>query len=146
MESIDLKELDKLSERFQNALKEFPKQRKWYHVQVGKEILEAVRRRIGGTGKVQGWQGAYVGSKGGYAAVRPKGEMFSDGYAVGYLTNAIENGHKIRMGKGKRTRIKKPYVNGRYFYRDSLPEAERIAIRKAEQLADKLCKVLGGET
>ena len=41
-------------------------------------------------------QEVYTGDGGGYAAVRAKADTELRGYAAGYITNALENGHKVR--------------------------------------------------
>ena len=57
-------------------------------------------------------------------AVRPKADTYQTTksgkrYAVGYVTNAFEVGHKIRKpqgGKGYRSRVKVAAVPGRWAY------------------------------
>lgn len=63
-----------------------------------KHLLDSVSAEYlnGDVGKVQRWQEAHVGSQGGYAAVRPKADTWTEAtrregnrYAVGAVTNAI---------------------------------------------------------
>ena len=84
MQSVEisgLKEVQARSEFFEEA---------------GREMLSTVRRRIGGQGYVANVQEVYTGDGGGYAAVRAKADTELRGYAAGYITNALENGHKVR--------------------------------------------------
>ena len=65
-----------------------------------------------------------MGSGGGYVAVRAKAKTFQSTksgkrYAVGYITNAFEGGHKIRRpqgGKGYRSRVNVAAVPGQWVY------------------------------
>ena len=113
------------------------------------EVQDALTQKAGeSSGTVAGWQESYVGTKGGYAAVRPKAQTFHEGYAVGYITNAIENGHAIRRPSGKwkhyRARIKKRYVLGLHFYREVQGgRLEKLALDAANRLADQIQKSLG---
>ena len=112
----------------------------------GDKLLRAVRSRIGGTGKVQSWQEKHLGSGGGYAAVRPKKGKDARGYAFGYLTNALENGHKIPKPSGKwkhyKARIKYRFVVGLGFYKQSKSKIEKTAIDEANHLADEIANRL----
>lgn len=140
--------LDDLAKRFDLALKKFPERRRVYHVRIGERALGMVRGEIGGTGKVQGWQENYVGSRGGYAAVRPRPGKHGK-YAVGYVTNAIENGHRTRMSKkggARRRRGAKDFVLGRGFYRAVINsgELENAALEEAELLMDEIESILEG--
>ena len=88
-----------------------------------------------------------MGSGGGYAAVRPKKETFTrDGgsgepYAVGYVTNSIENGHKQEKGRyvpalGKK--LVADRVAGKGAYLAARQRAEEIAYQAAERFAKKI--------
>lgn len=119
-------------------------------------LKSALDAQIGGSGRVQGWQGAYVGSEGGYAAVRPlketyiktKGKQtgFRAGpkeYAVGYVTNAINNGHRTPRNKmGYRTSAR--VIAGRQFYQRAQPQAEQAAQEAAQQVLSALKNHLEG--
>lgn len=112
----------------------------------GEELLGKVRGKIGGTGKVAGWQEKYPGSGGGYSAVRARAETYHKGYAVGYITNAIENGHRVSppSGRAKRYRpqIRKAKVPGLGFYRASQPDAQALADRAAAELTVAIAQMV----
>lgn len=82
-----------------------------------------------------------MGSGGGYAAVHPKPKTFHGGNAVGYITNALENGHKIRKPSGKakqyKPRIRVSKVDGYKFYADTRRDAPEIAVEIAEKKLDE---------
>jgi len=100
------------------------------------ELLSAVQRRIGGTGRVAGVQGRYIGSGKGYAAVRARAQTELNGYAAGYITNALENGHAARDGSR---------VAGKYMYRNTEPEALRLAEEGAKEIEKRALAYLEGE-
>ena len=116
--------LDRLLASWNKLLREFPQMKQATLEKMGSELLRRVRSEIGGTGKVAGWQAPHMGSGGGYVAVRAKADTYQTTksgkrYAVGYVTNAFEGGHKIRKhqgGKGYRPRIKVAAVPGRWAY------------------------------
>ena len=116
--------LDRLLESLDKLLREFPQMKKATLEKMGSELLRRVRGEIGGTGKVAGWQVPHMGSGGGYVAVRAKENTYQvtksgKRYAVGYITNAFEGGHKIRKhqgGKGYRSRVNVAAVPGRWAY------------------------------
>ena len=109
-----------------------------------------VDEEIGGTGKVRSWQGQYVGSKGLYAAVRPKKGIYIETkgrqkrfragpkkYAVGYVTNAINRGHlKPKNAWGYRTSAE--MVAGKHFYEAAQAPAEQVGKEAAEQIVQTL--------
>ena len=104
----------------------------------GQELLADVQRRIGGTGRVAGVQEYQVGSGKGYVAVRAKKKTELDGYAAGYITNALENGHDQEPGRfvpeiGRR--LKEDRVAGKYMYRD-------VGESRAIQAADNIAKCI----
>ena len=110
----------------------------------------------GNVGKVQRWQEAYVGSKGGYAAVRPKANTWTEAtkkaghrYAVGAVTNAIVSGHRFPSPSGRkyyksRVKIAALRVPGRPFYAEVQSKIENLAKRTAEKVANDLMKHLEG--
>ena len=152
-QSVKVSGLDLLREDFQKLAGELPEMRREIHEelagQMRGEVEEALARKAGSsTGKVAGWQEGYVGTKGGYAAVRPRAKTSYRGYAVGQITNAIENGHAIRRPsgrwKGYRARVKKRYVLGLHFYREVQGgKLEKLAIDAANRMADRIQKALG---
>ncbi len=120
------------------------------------KLLSEVRRQIGGAGKVQSWQDMQVGSRGGYAAVRPRAGAYTDPtrtgkrYAVGYVTNAIESGHRFPTPTGKnrdyrpRMRSGAMKVPGKQFYAKAEARADAIAQQAVEQVAEALAAHLEG--
>lgn len=143
MQCIDTTEVAKLSDALESVLKELPEMRKKVHEEIGADILKIVRKNIGGSindahGKIRGWQEDYIGSRGGYAAVRPIGGKGPKGYddSPGAITNYLESGHAARDG-GR--------TYGRYFYRGSTSEAERVGEKRADALAEEIAKKLEGK-
>lgn len=135
----------------QRKLEEFPyvmrQARGEFFDAVGNELLSAVQRRIGGTGRVAGVQEYYVGTGEGYAAVRAKAKTELDGYAAGYLTNALENGHEQQAGRyvpaiGKR--LKETRVRGKNMYHDTIWDAVQIAERGAREIEERAMAHLEG--
>lgn len=120
------------------------------------KLKAAVDQEIGGSGRVRGWQGAYVGSKGGYAAARPRSDLsiatkgkqrgFRAGpkeYPVGYITNAINSGHRTpRDTWGYRRRAKT--IAGEHFYQRAQTRAEQTAQEAAGQIVQALTEHLEG--
>ena len=114
------------------------------------KLKRAVDSAIGGTGKVQRWQGQFVGSKGGFAAVRPLAKTFTGlngrgkRYAVGAVTNAINSGHKFPSPSGKdkryrpRIRSGRQNVPGRKFYQQAEAQVPLIAQAAAQQVVAAL--------
>ncbi|MBQ9733345.1 MAG: hypothetical protein IJV74_03820 [Clostridia bacterium] len=115
------------------------------------QLKQAVDSAIGGSGKVAGWQQQRVGSKGGYAAVSPRAKQTHKGYSVGYITNAINSGHRFPSPSGKnpkyrpRIRSGKQRVQGKFFYEAANAKAEGIAQAAAAQVADALKDHLEGK-
>ena len=142
---VDTSGLDKLLESWDSLLRQFPDAKRRILARIGPEMLERVRREIGGEGKVAGWQSLHYGSGGGYAAVRPRRDTWQTTksgrrYAVGYITNAIEGGHRVagpRGGKGYRSRVHVAAVPGRWFYdavRQELPDMAEADVRALTEL------------
>lgn len=112
----------------------------------------------GNVGKVQRWQEAQVGSRGGYAAVRPKKDTWTEAtkkagnrYAVGAVTNAIVSGHRFptpRRGSKGRNRYRERIVTthqrvpGRPFYEDAKPQIQELAQQTAQRVLEKLLEHL----
>lgn len=120
------------------------------------KLKATVDLEIGGSGKVRSWQGSYVGSRGGYAAVRPekdtfietkgKQKMFRAGpkkYVVGYVTNAINRGHRWPRNQwGFRTTTAQ--VPGKEFYQRAQAQVEQVAQEAGEQVIRALVEHLEG--
>ena len=102
------------------------------------------------TGTVLSWQEQYIGSGGGYAAVRPRAKTFTETngkgkrYAVGQVTNAIESGHKFPTPSGVSRRYKprirssalkvRPYA----FYAAAMVNVPALARETADQILQAL--------
>ena len=107
-QTVDTSGLDRLVESWDRLLKQFPDGKRKALEQMWRYLLLGVQRKIGGSGKVAGWQAPHMGTKGGYVAVRAKADTYQTTksgkrYAVGYVTNAIEGGTPPRRptrGKG----------------------------------------------
>ncbi|MBQ7145139.1 MAG: hypothetical protein IJR65_08290 [Oscillospiraceae bacterium] len=114
-QELDYRELQSAITHVMNCKKALKAYRRELLEKYSKQMLPLVRSGIGGTGRVQGWQGRYVLS--GYTAVRPISKHFwvggkvvdgledwsawDTGTALGAITNAIESGHKIRQPSGR---------------------------------------------
>lgn len=155
---LDTRELDGLIKKLEQAPEVFQQARREAMEQAAPKLLQAVRGEIGGRGKVQRWQDSFVGSKGGYAAARPKKDTFTEPtkkeghkYAVGLVTNAINSGHRYTgqsvRGKGRRKTADKftsGRVAGRYFYEAAQTKAAQVAQEAVQQVADTLKSHLEG--
>ena len=152
---LDSKDLDRLMERLEKAPEVFSAARREAFRTAGPKLKAALDGAIGGTGKVRGWQGEYLGSKGGYAAVRPKKETWTavngrgKRYAVGYVTNAVNSGHRFpspsgRPGYRPRIRSGRQSVPGRKFYQSAGSAVPAIARETAQAVAAALIKHLEG--
>ena len=128
-QTVELEGLDRIRKSWDVLLERFPAEKRRVLSQVGQELLRQVRVQIGGTGKVAGWQDIHMGSGGGYVAVRPRAKTYQTTkggkrYAVGYITNAIEGGHRTggrqpgpkAAGYRYRPRLHVSAVPGRWFY------------------------------
>lgn len=155
-QEVDFSEFRRVFENLEGVKDAIPEIKREFLARLGDEMLSTARGNIGGTGKVQSWQEYYVGSGGGYTAVRAKAETYQytkhayqctqrDEYAVGWITNSIENGHRIRPPSGQqkglyRPRIHQPKVQGRYFYKNSQSAVDRLAENGAKELAEKIAR------
>ena len=124
-----------------------------------KVLLEEKFSAVGlrrGTGEVLGWQECYVGSGGGYSAVRPKAKTFTQPtrsgktYAVGYVTNSIESGHRFPSPSGKNQRYSprirsgmkvRPYA----FYDAARGEVVPLAQETVQNIGESLLEYLEGQ-
>ena len=149
MTGVDISELEKLSKTMTELSERIPQYKRQLHQEIAAAALDEVREAIGQkakggktTGALAGWQEYSTGKYGGYAKIQPKRNTFEKGYAVGYITNAAENGHRIRRPSGKwrhyRARIVHRYVTGLGFYELARGKAEKIAIDAAEELLSKI--------
>lgn len=124
------------------------------HERLGARMQTAVHGKIagmmnnarGGRDKVAGWQKLYIGTGGGYAAVRPVSPPTGKG-SPGAITNAIVSGHDIRRPSGRAKRRYKSEihvlrVNGINFYdavRSELPDMLQAEVdRWGDEMAARL--------
>ena len=153
---IDASGLDRLVESWDRLVKQFPEEKRKMLERLGPRMLELIRQNIGGGGTVAGWQEMYMGSRGGYVAVRPRAKQYKrtkggKEYAVGYVTNAIERGHRHggrrvpdHKGYKYRGRITTPAVPGRWFYAAARRELPNMAESEIRRLLDLIVDGLEG--
>ena len=139
MQSVEIKGMKEVQEIIDNVLDLVKRVRGEAFEELGSELLNDVREEIGGSGRVAGVQEYRVGSGKGYVVVRPKANTELGGYAAGYVTNALENGHKQTAGRyipaiGMKT--KATYVQGKHMYQ-GLP-VPRLANAAAEEISKKI--------
>lgn len=153
---VDASALAALAERLEQAPRVLNDAKRQAFTETAPKLKAAVDAEIGGTGKVRGWQGAFVGSKGGYAAARPKKDLYVETkgtqkgfragpkkYAVGYITNAINRGHRApRNTAGYYTSAKR--TPGKQFYQRAQVSAESVAQEAGEQIIQTLIDHLEG--
>ena len=153
MTELKVDGLDKMIDRLDKAIKEFPDLRRELVETMGQEMLSRVQGKFGGHGKVAKWQGDFYGTKGGWAAVRPHAKTWveyknGNRYAVGHVTNAIESGHRTRMPSGKnqyyRPRAKKARVPGKHIYASEQTNLTTLARQKCQELLSKLEAMVEG--
>lgn len=147
---IDAEALAKFEKKLRGSSKVMAEAKRRAFRDAAPKLKQAVDSAIGGSGKVASWQADDVGSLGGYAAVRPKAKTFTPvnrrgkRYAVGHVTNAIDQGHKFPTPSGKdpnyRPRIESTHmkVPGRQFYKAAEAEVPEIAKAAAQQVVDEL--------
>ena len=98
-----------------------------------------------------------MGSRGGYAKVRPKKDTWTKAtkkagnqYAVGAVTNAIVSGHRFPSPSGRkyyksRILISYQHVQPRPFYENAKPLIKDLAKKTAEKVVQQLLDHLEGE-
>lgn len=155
--------LNGLSAQLERVLTRAPELQREIHEKLGAQLLTAVRQRapislkghrISATeyharGTLRNWQSKYIGSRGGYAAIRATDEPKGNNGA-GAITNYVENGHRSRVGgmyASRRTKRRwrqrgapRSFVNGRGFYHSTQADAERLLTRAAAQLANQIAE------
>lgn len=156
MNSVEMTGIDQLIDNFEALLRDYPDIKGNLLEQLAGKILGDVQGAIGGSGQVQGWQDKHVGSGRGYVAVRPKANTYKTTpggkqYAVGYVTNAIENGHRHRKPSGVRKdgyyykpRWKVPAVSGKHFYAGTRSRLQAEGAETVRQLATIVAARLEG--
>ena len=150
MQSVEINGLDKVIKCLETTPQVIREARSEVMEEMGQELLGDVQRRIGGSGRVAGVQEYKVGSGTGYVAVRAKAETDLDGYAAGYVTNSLENGHAIRQPSGsakrpQKSRARIASVPGKHMYRETREtEAERMAENGAKRIEEAALRHLNG--
>lgn len=131
--TVDADDLKKIIEQWDHVLREIPGAKRLLLEHLGAQMKKSVLSHLGPSEHVAGWQSTFPGSGGGYVAVRPKAKTEYKGYAVGYITNALENGHITPSGT---------FVSGKGFYaaaRNELGQGlDEKVLRLVEQVADGL--------
>lgn len=141
MNEVKFDELSAVAYRFKDAADSARDELRKLHENIASSMQNTVRSNIAGMGikdthgKVSGWQEKYVGSYGGYAAVRPRKSTSAEkanksASSPGAITNYLENG-TIRY-------------TGFYFYRLSKRMEYKKAKRAAEKLRDRIVSRLSG--
>lgn len=152
---IDCHELEQLIQRMDLAPEVIQEAKYKAFSDAAPKLKALLDREIGGSGKVRSWQAQYIGSKGGYAAVRPRANTYTETngrgkrYAVGYVTNAINSGHKFPSPSGKqgyRPRImsSRQTVQGKQFYQNAAAKVFNIAQAAVSQVVSALIEHLEG--
>ena len=156
MQSVEMTGVDELIDNFEALLRDYPDIKGNLLEQLAGKLLGDVQGAIGGSGQVQGWQDKHVGSGKGYVAVRPKANTYKTTpggkqYAVGYVSNAIENGHRHRKPSGVRKdgyyykpRWKVPAVSGKHFYAGTCSRLQAEGAETVRQLATIVAARLEG--
>jgi hypothetical protein len=153
MQSIDTRGLDELDRALAKAIREAPRKRRELHENLADIAKAEVDKGIAGSindshGKIQRWQQKFVGTGGGYAAVRAIGGI-SGANSPGAITNYLTSGHRIRRPSGaakrqRRSRARMAYVDGRHFYETAAKTVVAPAIQMAEGFVADLKKTLEG--
>lgn len=141
-----MQELEAFAGKLDDLLPELRETRRAALETAGEQMLNAVRSRIGGSGRMQSWQEKYIGSGGGYAAVRALSGVYDEnGYAVGYATNALESGHRQQPGRyipAIQRKLTRDLVPGRFMYARSAGDVDRAAQWAAEEIERGMSRIL----
>lgn len=153
MQSVVIQGLDKVTKALEDMPQVIREARGEVMEEMGKELLSSVQHRIGyltgsehrrGSDHVADVQEYRVGSGKGYVAVRAKADTELDGYAAGYITNALEGGHNIRRpntsNSGSKSKVTR--VAGKYMYRDSQLDAAQLADEAARRIENAAVNAL----
>lgn len=122
---------EELDQMFDNLLKNFPQAKKELMEDVGDKMYDQVIKNIDstvkeGTGNLKAGVIKVLGSKGGYAAVKPN-------YEIAPHTHLIEDGHRVIRG-GKIV----GWANGKHMYRNALEQVSDEVEKMAESMIDEL--------
>lgn len=150
MQSINEGELAKIGKGIDELLKEAPNMRRKLHEQMGNAAYNAVMQEISKstkrhTGNLQRWQSKYVGSGGGYAAVRAEKGLVGKN-SPGAITNYVNSGHRIRPSTTNRKRkINVAYVDGRHFYQASKRDLPEKLAKLGEAFVSEIAERIVGK-
>ena len=152
MQSVEISGLSETIKKLDAAPEIIRQARAEFFEEAGASLLSDVQGRIGGTGKITGVQEYRVGSGKGYVAVRAKADTYQTTksgkrYAVGYVTNAIEGGHRHggpRGGKGYRPRYRKAAVPGKWFYQAVRQDVDEMGQEEVDALMELIVRGLEG--
>lgn len=150
MQSINEGELAKIGKGIDELLKEAPNMRRKLHEQMGDVAYSAVMQEVSRstqrhTGNLQRWQSKYVGSGGGYAAVRAEKGLVGKN-SPGAITNYVNSGHRIRPSTTNRKRkINVAYVDGRHFYQASKRDLPEKLAKLGEAFVSEIAERIVGK-
>lgn len=156
MQSIDTSGLELFDRDLARILEGMPEERRRLHEEIGEMIKQDLDAAVSSSGlndtggNVRRWQVKHIGTRGGYAAVRPAGgkEGAQTGRnGPGAITNYLTNGHAIRPargGKDYRPRIRVARVRAYGFYDSAKSSTEAKAIRKVHEYVDRLAARVEG--
>lgn len=145
-------DLKKLAQTLEDAGKAGKKVQREAHEKFAVTMLAGLRGQVAGrindaNGRIAGYQQKYVGSGGGYAAVRAT-DSSTGANSPGALTNYLENGHAIRRPSGSakryKPRIRTLYVAGRGFYAAERGQLATTAQQVADQMANAVTDTIEG--
>lgn len=141
-QSVQISGFDDLDARLDSIIHGAKDKRREIHEKIGAKMKTEVDRQIGNRindshGKIRSWQDKFTGSGGGYSAVRAIKGKNERGYAYGYITNALENGHRVRVSRrpGYKSTSKRFRVVGYGFYAAARTQSKRIAYQGSDELA-----------
>jgi hypothetical protein len=130
-------DFEALDRGFENYLEKFPKKREELVNDAGQMLYDEVKNNITKginsnsgtrkkalTGNLKKGVKMFVGSKGGYVAIRPD-------YRIAPHTHLLENG-RIVTKKGEQR-----HIPGWHMYRNALNSLENELIQKAEKMLDE---------
>lgn len=156
MQSIEYSDLDRILDSWEALLNDYPGMKRELLEDLGTQLLGDVLEALGESKNVTDWQERYLGSKNGYVAIRPKAKTYKETkggnrYAVGYVTNAIEGGHKHRRpsqvkrdGYRYKGRINVPAVPGKHFYASVRSTLGNMGQQELQALAAEIARRLEG--
>lgn len=143
MQSIEKGNFERGIQAIEDILLSFPREKQALLKRLGDRAKQELDRNISagsaafvdGGAKLRGWQRVYMGSRGGYSAIRAAGSaegVASGPNSAGAITNYHENGFQpSKGGSGRR-------LNGQFFYRAASNKMERVAADEAEEMMSSL--------